>query len=139
MNRYFIETSVIVEYLRNNPTVIAYLDSLEGELHSSYVCLAELYEGVARVRNPATLESGIQHFFQGLSEVHGLTETIAKYFGLLRARLKKKGDIIEDLDLLIAATCVANNLVLITQNRRHFNRIEELNITSPQSSTLRVV
>lgn len=41
---------------------------------------------------------------------------------------RKKGELIEDADLLIAATCIVNDLVLITNNRKHFSRIEGLDI-----------
>ena len=39
-----------------------------------------------------------------------------------------KGELIEDADLIISATCIVNDLVLITNNRKHFSRIEGLDI-----------
>jgi predicted nucleic acid-binding protein len=46
----------------------------------------------------------------------------------LYARLKKKNIVIEDADLLIAAYCIRNDLILVTNNVKHFINIEELNI-----------
>jgi predicted nucleic acid-binding protein len=63
-----------------------------------------------------------------MSHIYGLNQEIAQKFGQIRAKLKRKGQIIDDLDILIAATCLANNLVLITENQKHFKRIEELEI-----------
>ena len=40
------------------------------------------------------------------------------------------GALIGDMDLLIAATALQYNLVLLTNNRRHFERIEGLRIES---------
>ena len=42
--------------------------------------------------------------------------------------LKTDGKTIEDMDILIAATCLANNLVLVPNNLKHFNRVSGLQI-----------
>ena len=42
------------------------------------------------------------------------------------AELKKNGCLIEDSDILIAAFCLAHDYVLITDNTRHFERIDGL-------------
>ena len=40
--------------------------------------------------------------------------------------LKKKGELIEDADILIAAYCLVNDYVLVTNNLRHMGRIDDL-------------
>jgi len=47
-----------------------------------------------------------------------------------RGRLKKEGGIIGDLDLLIGSTCLHRNLILLTNNVAHFERIENIKIIS---------
>lgn len=130
MKRYFLETSVIINFLRGKQETIEMIKSLEGELVSSDVCLAELFEGV--YRTPANernkVEKGVRDFFAGLSEIYGLGSEIAEKFGQIRAELKKKGRVIEDLDILVAATCLAYDLILVTYNPKHFERIKELKI-----------
>lgn len=128
MKKYFIETSVIVGFLRNRSEAVHLIEDLEGELVSSYVCLAELYEGISSVADREQEEQGVLDFFAGLSEVYGLDEEIAKQFGQIRGTLKKRGEVIEDLDMLLAATCTAYNFVMVTFNKKHFERIEGLEI-----------
>lgn len=128
MKKYFIETSVIIDYLRGKIRAIQLIDKLEDELSSSYICLAELYEGIARAKNEKKAEKGVWDFFSGLWEIYGLDKEIAKNFGQIRADLKEKGRIIEDLDIMVAATCIAYDLVLITYNPKHFCRIKNLKI-----------
>lgn len=128
MKRYFIETSVIVDYLKGERLTVEAVDKLEGELVSSYICLSELYEGIERVTLRDKLEKDVLTFFSGMSEVFGVDMEIAKTFGKLRATLKKEGKIIEDIDIFIAATCLAYNLILVTQNTKHFSRIKALEI-----------
>jgi predicted nucleic acid-binding protein len=62
--------------------------------------------------------------------VLGIDEEICRIFGRERGRLRRQGQLIGDLDLLIAATCVHYELTLLTNNRRHFDRIEGLPIQS---------
>lgn len=128
MNAYLIDTSVIINYLRDKGSATEIINKLEGELSSSYICLAELYEGIYRVREKEKAEKAVLDFFTGLNEVYGVDEEIAKNFGQIRATLKTKGQVIEDLDILLAATCLAKGLTLITSNPKHFSRVFSLEI-----------
>jgi len=128
MKRYFIETSVIVSFLRNKGNAVEVIENLEGELTSSFICLAELYEGIYRVKDKERVEKAVLNFFTGLGEVYGLDRDIAENFGRVRAELKQSGKVIEDLDILLAATCLTHNLILVTYNPRHFKRVRDLKV-----------
>lgn len=128
MKSYLIDTSVIINFLRNKESIVKTIANLEGQLTSSYICLAELYEGIYRVKEKEKAEKAVLDFFTGLNEIYGVDEDVAKNFGQIRASLKTKGQIIEDLDLLLAATCLAKNLILLTSNPKHFSRIPHLEI-----------
>lgn len=128
MKRYFVETSVIVKFLRNKGNAVEIIENLKGELSSSFVCLAELYEGIYRVRDKGRAEKAVSNFFTGLSEVYGLDREIAENFGQIRAELKRKGKVIEDMDIFLAATCLAHNLTLVTYNAKHFGRVKNLKV-----------
>ena len=130
MKRYLLDTSIIIDYLRGRKQVIQNIDDISGELTSSVLCLAELYEGVNRSENKKAVEEAVIDFFSGLSSVFPVDESVARKFGELRAILKKEGNLIADIDIFIAATCVVHNLTLITQNTKDFSRIKEL-IISP--------
>ncbi len=125
MRRCFIETSVIIDYLRGKKETIAFVDGLEVEIFSSYFCLTELYEGIARVKENKAAENAHSIFFR-IRWGFGIDENIAKTFGKLRSGLKLQGKIIEDIDLFLAATCLAHNLVLVTANPKHFSRVQGL-------------
>lgn len=128
MKKYFIETSVIINFLRGKRETVKGVESLEGELTSSFICLAELYEGIYRVKERNKAEKAVLSFFTGLSQVYSLDEDIANNFGQVRAELKRKGEVIEDLDILLAATCLAYNLILVTYNPKHFQRVKGLEV-----------
>jgi predicted nucleic acid-binding protein len=131
MKRYLLDTSIIVAILRYKPGAADYVTGLAGELNTSYISVAELYEGINRVENKKIVEKGVLDFCAGLSEVFGLDLEIAQKFGEIKSRLLKKGNVIEDLDMLIAATAMAGNMALVTLNAKHFERIEGLEVISP--------
>lgn len=45
-----------------------------------------------------------------------------------KATLRKKGSLIDDLDLLIGSTAVAIDCIMVTENVKHLNRIENIQI-----------
>lgn len=53
---------------------------------------------------------------------------IEKEAGEIYADLKKKGELISDADILIAATVLANDSVMVTNNKEHFKRIRKLKV-----------
>jgi tRNA(fMet)-specific endonuclease VapC len=64
----------------------------------------------------------------GNVEVLQLDSYIEKKAGEIYADLRKKGELISDADILIAATVLANESVLITNNIEHFKRIKTLKL-----------
>jgi tRNA(fMet)-specific endonuclease VapC len=47
---------------------------------------------------------------------------------IITAFLKKEGNLIEDADILMASTAIVEDLVLITNNNKHFKRVKGLRI-----------
>ena len=61
-------------------------------------------------------------------EVLPFDKEVAKMAVVLNKALKKKRKLIDIADLFIAATAVANNLPFATLNKKHFDRVDNLNI-----------
>lgn len=64
--------------------------------------------------------------FSKLNNILSLTEESIKVSAEIYADLRKKGTPVDDIDLLIAGVALANNLVLITHNQKHFGKIKKL-------------
>lgn len=43
-----------------------------------------------------------------------------------KAKLRKQGMIIDDFDILIGATAISGNLIMVTNNISHLNRLEDI-------------
>jgi len=126
--KYLIDTDWVIHSLRGEKRVMKKLLELKGEgLTISVISLAELYEGVYRSTNSTSDERVLNDFLTGVS-VLGISGEICKIFGRERARLRKEGKLIGDLDLLIASTCLHHDLTLLTNNVGEFQRVENLRI-----------
>jgi len=127
---YLIDTDWVIHHLNGHAAIIERLQALQLEgLGLSVVALAELYEGVFYSRDPVQSEQKLNDFLESVRIV-GIDEATAKIFGRERGRLRAEGMLIGDMDLLIAATALQHTLTLLTNNRRHFERIEGLRIES---------
>ncbi|MBQ3346267.1 MAG: type II toxin-antitoxin system VapC family toxin [Synergistaceae bacterium] len=56
-------------------------------------------------------------------------ENEADIYGQIRADLERKGQLIGNNDMLIAATALTHNATLITNNTQEFSRIDGLNLS----------
>ncbi len=76
------------------------------------------------------MERHLRQRIQLLSLVHtiDLTEQIARIAGRLSADLMTGGELIDNEDILIAATSLHHNIPVFTANRRYFTRIPRLQL-----------
>ena len=58
--------------------------------------------------------------------VNDLTVTEINTASSIYATLKQQGKLIDDADILIASQCMVNGYTLVTNNTKHFERIEGL-------------
>lgn len=124
--KYLLDTCVCVAILKNQYGIrerIVNLNPLECKI--SEITRAELLFGAVK--------SGKEKHFDdvkvitNLFEVVGISECLEKY-AEIRWQLERMGQMIDSFDLLIAATAIAKDYVLVTGNVRHFNRIPELHV-----------
>jgi tRNA(fMet)-specific endonuclease VapC len=57
-----------------------------------------------------------------------ISKGIIEVFGEMKAKLEQEGTRIDDMDLLIAAIAIYMDLSLVTNNKNHFIRINDLTI-----------
>ena len=129
---YLIDTDWVIDHLHQIERVTRRLEELAPEgLALSIISLVELYEGVYYARNPVESETALQRFLDPELTILGIDEETCKIFGKERAgRLRAAGALVGDCDLLIGATVLRQDLILLTNNRRHFERIEGVQIES---------
>ena len=128
--QFLVDTDWVIDYLNGIQSVTQRFDELRPEgIGLSIVSLAELYEGVLGATDPQADESALLDL---LADIDVLTVdlTVCRIFAEERRRLRATGRLISDLDLLIGATAIQHGLTLLTNNRRHFARLQGLQIAS---------
>lgn len=126
--KYLLDTSTCIELLHGNETVRQHCIENNEECCISEITEIELFWGpynapekyFAKEVNKAQL---LCDFYETIS-LQGVAEIFCKE----KKRLKESGMTIEDFDLLIASTALANDLVVVTDNTNHFSRIYGLKI-----------
>jgi tRNA(fMet)-specific endonuclease VapC len=98
-----------------------------GGIGISSVVLAELFYGADRLPGRTFLREDIRQFAAGIG-VLAWDAVAADHYGNIRAELERKGKLIGNMDLLIAAHARSVNAVLVTNNTREFQRVPRLKL-----------
>lgn len=94
----------------------------DDDVATTWVTAAELHYGAAKSIAPEKNRRLVESFL-GTLPVLGLDEASAQLFGEIKAFLERRGQRLADADLFIAAIATANQALLITGNKRHYERI----------------
>ena len=126
--RFLLDTDTCVFWLRGQNSVRDHIAVAGSDaIGISVVTLAELRYGAAYSERPESNHQAIDDFVRPLSVI-GIDSEIARTFGEIKAQLRKEGKLIEDLDLLLAASARTYQLTLVTNNQDHFSRVAELRL-----------
>lgn len=126
--KYLIDTDWIIDHLNGVETITIKLEKFASSgICTSIISVAELYEGVYGSKDyNASLEI-LETFLEGIT-VLSIDHEVCKIFGRERNKLRRQGNIIGDFDILIASICLKHNLILLTNNKKHFAKINALTI-----------
>lgn len=96
----------------------------------SIIAVADVYEGAVGSPDPQPTLNGLRVFL-GDFAILPVTDPIEEQFARLRATLRRQGQRVPDMALLIAATAITEALALMTRNVRHFARLPDLQLYQP--------
>lgn len=125
MKKYLLDTNICIFYFKNKYGIEAKLKAVgESNVFISEITISELKFGVAntedlkkREKNRRTVEK-----FQSSANIIPIISVLDIY-ATERARLKKLGKSLDDFDLLIGATALTHNLIMVTNNTAHLGRM----------------
>jgi len=127
---FLLDTDTIIYNLKGNEAVKRNLeDHFEEPMKISVITLMELYFGAYQSKKITANLSKVRKIENAFEIVSTGSES-AEIFGILKATLKKSGNLLDDFDLIIASCAMANNLTLVTNNIKHFRRIDGLKLTN---------
>jgi tRNA(fMet)-specific endonuclease VapC len=96
-----------------------------GDVAIATITLAELLFGAEKSRHVEQNKQTIENFIRPLVLL-SFDANAAKQYGYIRYKLEQSGRIIGSMDMLIAAIALANDVKLVTNNLKEFNRVNGL-------------
>jgi predicted nucleic acid-binding protein len=129
---YLLDTDILSNLMRRTPStvLIAKLASVPPEQQfTSAITLSELIYGAYRLAatSKTLLERLEKTLLPNLPVIPFDTEAAVEY-GKIRADLERRGILIGDADIRIAAIALAHHLTVITGNINHFRRVPGLTV-----------
>lgn len=128
---YLVDSDWLIDAFIGVPTAVKVLAHLHDEgLAVSVISYGELFEGALGAPDSLAELARFRRFLGRLTLLT-LDDATMEHFAIIRADLRRRGQLIPDLDLLIAATAIQHDLILVTRNVRHFARLPELQLYQP--------
>ena len=128
--RYLLDTDICIYYING------FQPEVRKNVHrqsASYIVVSaitkcEMYAGCPSYsRNPARSRAEQEFFLLQFISLP-FDDRAADKYGEIFAELRHGGNLIEELDLQIAAIALVQNLTLVTHNTRHLSRVPNLTI-----------
>ena len=127
-----LDATFIIDILRGNREVLSLVskfDKLNVIKSIPSPVVSEIFQGIHLSRDLNQEEQKIGRLVNSL-EILSLTKNSAILAGKISSSLMKEGQDIGLVDCMIAAIAITNNEILVTKNKKHFERIPNLKIES---------
>lgn len=132
MKKIFVDSNYVIDYLRGRNYTKPLIEKISGKEIEAYISAAtlfELYVGALLSNNPEKKFEDIEALL-GWFQVVDINKEIMHITAKIYVSLRKKGSMIELQDIFIAASSIAMGLPLLTNNKKHFERIANLEVKS---------
>lgn len=127
--RYLLDANIVIYIRQKQPAeVLRRFSKLgPGEAGISVIAYGELIYGAMKSSQRQTALERLRALSQVLPALP-LPETAAETYGVVRAELESRGEMIGNNDLWIAAHALASGLTLVTNNEKEFRRVRGLKV-----------
>lgn len=126
MRRYLLDTNIISFYLKGDPSLKEKVSNNIGSIDIPIISYYEIVSGLQSI-NAAKRIDEFDKFCE-LIDIVNLDKPSILASCKIYSSLKKSGNLIDDIDILIAGIAKSNNLVMVTDNTHHFERVEGLKV-----------
>ena len=123
MKKYLLDTNICIFLFKNKYSISEKIKKIGGldNCFISEITLAELKFGVELSENKSYNSNLVENFSKEIIVLPILN--CLDIFAKEKARLKKTGTLIDDFDILIGSSAISNNLIMVTNNEKHFDRL----------------
>jgi tRNA(fMet)-specific endonuclease VapC len=125
VKKYLLDTNICIFYIKGLYELNKKIE-LAGEQNCfiSEITVAELKFGIENSNTIALMRIVVEEFIKKfpIIPIYSSIDIYAKQ----KAILRKQGLIIDDFYILIGATAIANKMIMVTNNIKHFNRLQNI-------------
>ena len=126
MLKYLLDTNIIIYVLKRRPKEVLEVFNINASrMAISSITLSELLYGAEKSQNIDRNLEAIEEFISHL-DVLPYDAKASQHYGQIKAALEKKGEIIGENDIHIAAHAISQGLILVSNNLREFKRVPNL-------------
>jgi tRNA(fMet)-specific endonuclease VapC len=127
---FLLDTDTIIFNFKGNIPIQKNLQlHFNDQINISVITLMELYYGAHKSQKMSINLSKIKRLEQVI-EIIPVGAECVEIFGLLKSQLELEGNRLDDFDLIIASCALTHNLTLVTNNIKHFQRIDGLKLAN---------
>ena len=130
--RYLLDTNTLIEFNAEHPSVVSHVLAVGPEnCCLSVISLHELYYGAyyAKTKKEAYFEKEIKMINKLLEKFSVIPLPYnADSYARIKNELRENGILIDEFDMLIAGQAMNEDLIVVTDNLKHFNRIKRLKV-----------
>lgn len=120
--RFLLDTDVLINHINKKSDVLLKLSEKKNKLFCiSIITEYELYDGARTDKDRAIVKNAIRYFERYIID-QSIMDRAIELNGMGNLRDLGMGD------LIIAATCKLHKLILVTENKKHFKTIPEIEI-----------
>ncbi len=127
MKNYLLDTNICIYFIKG----LYQLDrkiNVVGSINCfiSEMTVAELKYGVENSKTPELLRPIVEAFIPKFAVIP--VYDALDVYATEKARLRKQGLLLDDFDILIGATAIANKMTMVSNNQKHMSRLAGINL-----------
>jgi tRNA(fMet)-specific endonuclease VapC len=126
LKKYLLDTNICIHFLGHEYNIKEKIQKAGLENLVSEITIAELKFGAENSQNKEKNNKTIDVFIKKFSIIPIYNSL--DIYATEKARLRKKGQPLDDFDLLIGATAISNDFILVTRNVSDFDRMDGIEI-----------
>lgn len=125
MKKYLLDTNICIYFIKGQYDLDKKILAIgEENCFISEITVAELKYGIENSKTVEAMRNIVEAFIPKfpIIPIYSSLDIYAKE----KAKLRKQGLLVDDFDILIGATAVANDMVMVTNNVVHLNRLDNI-------------
>lgn len=125
MKKYLLDTNICIYFIKGQFELDKKIKEIgEQNCFISEITVAELKYGIENSKKPEELRTIVEAFIPKffIIPIYNSLDIYAKE----KAKLRRQGLMIDDFDILIGATAVTNEMMMVTNNVDHLSRLDNI-------------